>query len=709
MISSNPTRAGIAEVLGSIFVIGLAAGLLPSASAQTAAPTAPAAETRPAETTLPSRPQTKEEWRAKITHTRVPKKGCFKSSFPSGEWQEIPCATPPARPYPPARGNRPDAVGNGNDFSAQTSKLISTATGTFDSVKGVTGESDSGSNTFSLQLNTNTFSNTPACKGAATSSCQGWQQFVYSNSGTVFMQYWLIGYGNNCPSGWNGYQNVDCWKNSDGAGHVSSQSIADLAELSVSGNADPSGVDTVFVTTASGDASATSQDSVLDLAKGWKAAEFNIFGDCCSTQANFNCTATLVVRTSIEDGGTAAPSCVEQGFTGETNNLNLVKPCQANGGSLPSIVFTENAAGGVCTPAATGSALTSFALNDNSTRFYFLDKAGWVHEVGWTGSGWEQTLMQSHQAGTPAASGSALTSFALNGNSTRVYYLDKEGWIHELGWTGSGWEHTSLAATQGVYRAASGSALTSFALNNGYTRLYYLDVQNWAHELGWTGSGWERTDLQGSQGGIPAAAGSPLTSFALNGDSTRLYYFDKDGWVNEVGWTGHGWEHTNLSGTQGSYRAASGSAMTSFALNSGYTRIYYLDGQNWVHELGWTGSGWERSDLQANQGGVPATAHSALTSFALNGDSTRLYYLDNNGWVHELGWTGSGWEHTNLSAAQGLFQSVSGSALSSFGLYSSGYTRAYYFDTKTGISELGWTGSGWEHSSPYAASIPNGP
>ena len=43
----------------------------------------------------------------------------------------------------------------------------------------------------------------------------------------------------------------------------------------------------------------------------------------------------------------------------------------------------------------------------------------------------------------------------------------------------------------------------------------------------------ERTDLQSSQGGVPAAADSPLTSFALNGDSTRLYYFDKDGWVNE--------------------------------------------------------------------------------------------------------------------------------------------------------------------------------
>ena len=130
------------------------------------------------------------------------------------------------------------------------------------------------------------------------------------------MQYWLIGYGNNCPSGWNGYQNVDCWKNSDGAGHVSSQSDRRACRTQRVGQR--RSVRRRYGLRHDG-VRGRQRDQPgqrADLAKGWTAAEFNIFGDCCSTRANFNCTASIVVRTSIEDGSTAAPSCVEQGFTG---------------------------------------------------------------------------------------------------------------------------------------------------------------------------------------------------------------------------------------------------------------------------------------------------------------------------------------------------------------------------------------------------------
>jgi hypothetical protein len=32
----------------------------------------------------------------------VPKKGCFKATYPSTTWQEVPCGTAPKRRYPPA-------------------------------------------------------------------------------------------------------------------------------------------------------------------------------------------------------------------------------------------------------------------------------------------------------------------------------------------------------------------------------------------------------------------------------------------------------------------------------------------------------------------------------------------------------------------------------------------------------------------------------
>ncbi len=372
----------------------------------------------------------------------------------------------------------------------------------------------------------------------------------------------------------------------------------------------------------------------------------------------------------------------------------------------------------VIIPPVFGSALTSFALDSGYTRLYYLDDGGSVHELGYISSEeWEHTPLQSQQGGVSAARGSALTSFALNGNSTRLYYLDGAAWVHELGWTGSGWEHTSLQSTQAGASAAPGSALASFALNGGYTRLYYLDDGGWVHELGWTGSGWEHTPLQSQQGGVSAARGSALTSFALNGNSTRLYYLDGAGWVHELGWTGSGWEHTSLQSTQAGASAAPGSALASFALNGGYTRLYYLDDGGWVHELGWTGSGWEHTPLQSQQGGVSAARGSALTSFALNGNSTRLYYLDGAGWVHELGWTGSGWEHTSLQSTQaGLPAGASaapGSALTSFAL-NNGYTRLYYLDSGSifpgggqdnggWVHELGWTGGGWEQTNLFVA------
>src|ERR1035438_7552893 len=79
-----------------------------------------------------------EAWHASMSRAPLPQNGCFKASYPSTEWQEIPCTTPPSYPQPRRRGGNPnpDTVGGGgtNDFSAQVSGPISTAEGSFISV-----------------------------------------------------------------------------------------------------------------------------------------------------------------------------------------------------------------------------------------------------------------------------------------------------------------------------------------------------------------------------------------------------------------------------------------------------------------------------------------------------------------------------------------------------------------------------------------------
>jgi hypothetical protein len=93
-------------------------------------------------------------------------------------------------------------------------------------------------------------------------------------------------------------------------------------------------------------------DNTVNAAAGWTAAEFNVFGDAGSGQANFNSGATIVPRTRITYGGTAAPLCLAQGFTGETNNLNFGPTAPAASLPGPALEFTESTAGGASSPCA---------------------------------------------------------------------------------------------------------------------------------------------------------------------------------------------------------------------------------------------------------------------------------------------------------------------------------------------------------------------
>ncbi len=321
---------------------------------------APPAPTSPPATTQPPTAEALKGWHAGMRSVPPPKEGCFTSAYPSTEWKEVPCTTAPAVPYLPARGGaspRAGVVGNGVDVSAQVSSQIFETVGSFENTSGITSETGpQGPNAFSLQINSNFFSS-PACAGATNpGSCQGWQQFVHSNYyQSTFMQYWLLNYGPaKCPPGWTSYQN-DCYKNS-AALSVPTQPITNLINLSVTGLAVSGGLDTLILSTGTQLYSVTGQDSVVTLAQGWQDSEFNIVGDCCGYQANFNSGAAIAVRISVNSGSPpsrSAPSCYGAGFTGETNNLSFAPaPADTQQEPLPAIVFLENSTGGAAYPCA---------------------------------------------------------------------------------------------------------------------------------------------------------------------------------------------------------------------------------------------------------------------------------------------------------------------------------------------------------------------
>jgi len=283
--------------------------------------------------------QAREAWRETMVSTPVPDEGCFHASYPSTEWMRVECTTAPDRPYMPRSGAIGLTVGNGLDYAAEVSNLMTKSVGTFPTVTGVTSEKDGGANIYSLQLNSN-FMTTAACDGI--SGCLSWEQFVYSSGEKLaFMQYWLINFGSPCPAGWNTFP-PDCYKNSHAVA-APQQAITQLANLKLSGSAVTNGKDTLVFTTETQAYSTTGKDSVVDLATDWHHSEFNVIGDGGGSKAVFNKGSSITVKIAVTDGSTSKPSCggKHAGTTGETNNLTL-GTCIGSGGATPSIEFSES-------------------------------------------------------------------------------------------------------------------------------------------------------------------------------------------------------------------------------------------------------------------------------------------------------------------------------------------------------------------------------
>ena len=332
-------------------VFGLAAPVVFAAAAINGAPVSAASQ------------PTMLEWQSAIGQVPAVGSGCFQASFPALVWHAAKCATARQQAFAPALPSSPkgapDTVGNGVDYAAVVSGSISKATGTFTNVssniseKGKIGNSGSAkANEFSLQLNTEFFSGSPACAKALTpSQCEAWQQFIYAtDTNSVFMQYCLIDYDTTCPSGWftsAGAGFIDCYTNSVSTTLSKALTAASLAALSLTGTAKSGGNDSVEVVSGGHATMATGKDSKVDLAPHWNTTEWGVYGDGGGGAADFGASNTLEAVTKLTGTSSSAPSCVKDGFTDETNNLKLAATPALGSESSPTIGSnqTDGAAG----------------------------------------------------------------------------------------------------------------------------------------------------------------------------------------------------------------------------------------------------------------------------------------------------------------------------------------------------------------------------
>jgi len=284
------------------------------------------------------------QWRAAMSRSALPGKGCFTADYPSMKWKQVRCTMAPDVPFEPAHS---PAVGFGNDYAATVSSPISSATGSFPAISGLTSEKSAGvSNQYSLQMNVPYFSS-PACASSpAPSGCVSWQQFVFSQAGgkngasSAFMVYWLINFAAYCPAGWH-QAALNCWIASDAIA-VPKQKLTALGDLQLTGAAAASGNDTVTFTSSKTAYAVSAADSMLTLAGHWRGTEFNILGNGAGSQANFNPGSQITVNIALTNGSKTAPICrTNTIFTYETNNLDL-DSCTTKSAKHPSITFIES-------------------------------------------------------------------------------------------------------------------------------------------------------------------------------------------------------------------------------------------------------------------------------------------------------------------------------------------------------------------------------
>jgi hypothetical protein len=133
--------------------------------------------------------------------------------------------------------------------------------------------------------------------------CRVWQQFLYATDydcdiwgcdAGVYIEYWLINYG-ECPTNANWTQSGNnCWINSNIAS-APDFPITDLAKLSLHAAAQPGGQDCVVVYDDTGAGwGVCANDSVLDISSVWDKTEFNIVGDTGGSRAQFGSGTSFI-------------------------------------------------------------------------------------------------------------------------------------------------------------------------------------------------------------------------------------------------------------------------------------------------------------------------------------------------------------------------------------------------------------------------------
>ncbi|MFJ2093730.1 hypothetical protein ACIOEW_31290 [Streptomyces sp. NPDC087901] len=359
--------------------------------------------------------------------------------------------------------------------------------------------------------------------------------------------------------------------------------------------------------------------------------------------------------------------------------------------------------------AVAGSGLAAVGSVEDDRRVFYQDRGRSVVETVYEPSlpdgGWTGYRVFTTDIGAPSADVGSAVAVTGEIKGLRVYYLDDGRFdggrrLVRLEERSGEWTYTVCADAP---RGSPISPLAAVTTGQG-EYVYYLDVRGHIIEASWLGAeGWPFGDLTSGIAGCPTPSPlSLLTAVGRGADSRLVYFLDENDRPVQL-------ERTIIPGTKkdpegsvvwrvqslsayGAPAAAAGSRPAVLLTAEGHPRLYYLDADRMVVEVGFNGHGWDVSHagMDADEGaGAPAAADGSSLAAVAPADraAAQVYYLgvadagdgprDGDSNLIELQGSGADWTSRSLGAELDLPDVATGVPSPISAIYTTG-PRVYY-------------------------------
>jgi hypothetical protein len=297
-----------------------------------------------------------------------------------------------------------------------------------------------------------------------------------------------------------------------------------------------------------------------------------------------------------------------------------------------------------------GTGVTAFETTDNHRLHVFYQTTDQhVHQLLFNNTNWIDQDVTTMAGGPLALGAGGISGFTI-GHLQHVFYLGNDLHVHQLYFNGSSWSDQDIT-TLGSGVVTDFNSLVAYSTTNGRFHVFYLaNNSNDIHELNFNGSTWSDLSLKTVVAQEPAARGW-MAGFAT-GNQQHLFfaaYSPKDKLhLARLFFNGSKWVNQDLSAKVHGLPLSAASGITAFAVSSTHLEAYCVTNDLEVHQFTLNNGVWTDQDLLNNQ---PDASINQMVAFKTANNQFHLFYPPND--IYQLSFNGTSWSDVDLTTLTG--------------------------------------------------------